>query len=67
MNWKYDFRGDGEMKHVTLLENEYGSGLKEKVQNWIDEHRDEIFEIVDIEYEQYGGMYSATITYEEKQ
>lgn len=55
------------MKHVTLLENEYGSDLKDKVQTWVDEHRDEILEIIDIEYEQYGGMYSATITYEENQ
>lgn len=54
------------MKHVTMMENGYGSGLKEKVQHWIDEHKDEIIEVVDIEYQQYGSMYSATITYEEK-
>ncbi len=51
---------------MTLLENEYSSGLKEKVERWIYEHREEIIEIVDIEYEQYGSMFSATITYEEK-
>ncbi len=54
------------MKHVTLMENGDGSRLKGKVENWIDEHEDEIFEVVDIEYQQYGSMYSATITYEEK-
>ncbi|WP_202711526.1 hypothetical protein [Sporosalibacterium faouarense] len=54
------------MKHITMLENEYASGLKEKVETWIREHNDEILEIIDIEYEKYGGMLSATITYEEK-
>lgn len=54
------------MKHVTILENVYVSGLKEKVERWIEKNKDEILEIIDIEYQQYGSMYSATITYEEK-
>ena len=54
------------MKHVTLLENEYDSGLKAKVKSWLSGHRDDILELVNIEYNQYGSMFSATITYEEK-
>lgn len=54
------------MKHITMLGNEYDRELEARVKRWIEEHNDEVIEIINIEYAQYGSMYSATVTYEER-
>jgi len=60
-------KGVSFMKHVTILEYDDGSGLREKVNAWITENESEIIEIIDIEYTNSGKIYLATITYEERQ
>lgn len=54
------------MKHMTLLEYDDGSGLKDKVNKWIGENEDNILEIIDIEYTQHGNLFMAMITFEER-
>lgn len=51
------------MKHAAFIQEGDGSQLKKKVEEWIEENRDNILEIVDIEYEESGNVYYATITY----
>lgn len=51
---------------MTFLEYEDGSGLKDKVANWVAENEEEILEIIDIEYSQHGNIYIATVTFEER-
>jgi hypothetical protein len=55
------------MKHVTILEYDDDSAIKEKVNQWIAENESSILEIIDIEYIENGNMYIATITYEERE
>lgn len=59
--------GSGIMKHVTILEYDDDSAIKEKVNQWIAENESSILEIIDIEYIENGNMYIATITYEERE
>ncbi|MCR2044641.1 hypothetical protein [Anaerosalibacter massiliensis] len=54
------------MKHMTIVDYSDGSNLKEKVYNWISENEEEILEIIDIEYENSGNIFYATVTYEER-
>ncbi|WP_176967827.1 hypothetical protein [Proteiniborus ethanoligenes] len=54
------------MKHMTFLEYDDGTGLKDKVAKWIAENEDGILEIIDIEYSQHGNIYMATVTFEER-
>ncbi|WP_425447955.1 hypothetical protein [Dethiothermospora halolimnae] len=54
------------MKHVTIVDNTDGNTLNDLINNWIEEHEEEILEVIDIDYQQYGSMYTATVTYEER-
>ncbi len=52
------------MKHAAFVQHGDGEKLKLKVEEWIEENRESILEIIDIEYEQNGGdIYTATITF----
>lgn len=51
------------MKHVGFVQQGDGSQLQDKVERWIEENRENILEIIDIEYEQNGDIYTATITF----
>ena len=51
------------VKHAAFVQHGEGSQLQDKVQQWIEENRDDILEVVDIEYEQNGDIYTATITF----
>lgn len=50
------------MKHISIVQNSEDS-IKEKVEEWIKENKDEIVEVVDIEYTNTNSIYVATITY----
>ncbi|MBU5440173.1 hypothetical protein KQI42_19450 [Tissierella sp. MSJ-40] len=54
------------MKHEAFVQYNDGSELKDKVESWIAENEDKILEVIDIEYEQHGNIYVATITYRER-
>lgn len=54
------------MKHMTIVDYGDGSDLKEKVYDWISENEEEILEIIDIEYENSGNIFYATVTYKER-
>ncbi|MBS4537074.1 hypothetical protein GOQ27_01290 [Clostridium sp. D2Q-11] len=55
------------MKHVTIVESrEDQELLTQKIDLWIIEHEGDILEIIDIEYNNIGSMYMATITYDER-
>lgn len=49
-----------------MVDYDDGSSLEEKVNKWILENEDTLLEIIDIEYTQYGNIYLAIITYEER-
>lgn len=51
------------MKHAAFVQHGDGEKLKLKVEKWIEENRESILEIIDIEYEQNGDIYTATITF----
>ncbi|MGF7056533.1 hypothetical protein [Brassicibacter mesophilus] len=55
------------MKHATIVEYNDGSGLEDKVNEWIAENEQQILDIIDVEYSQHGNIYLATITYEERE
>lgn len=59
-----NFRGD-YMKHVYMVDDNDGSTLKVKVDDWILENEKNL-EVVDIECSQMGGLYISIITYEER-
>lgn len=54
------------MKHAYIAGYMDGSSIKEEVENWIEENKDYIDEIVDIEYSQEGDIYMGIVTYLEK-
>ena len=54
------------MKHITIVQNGIADGLKERAQLWIEENKDNIQEIIDIDYSGYGDFYTVTITYVER-
>lgn len=51
------------MKHAAFIQKGENSQLKSKVEEWIKENKDQILEIIDIEYEEDGDIFTATITY----
>lgn len=51
------------MKHAAFIDQKDGSGLKDRVKEWIKENEEDILEIVDVEYREEGGVFIATITY----
>ena len=51
------------MKHIAFISERDGSSLKEKVEEWIEENKDLIIEVVDIEYSENANVYYATVTY----
>lgn len=51
------------MKHAAFIQEGDGSQLKAKVEEWIEENKERILEIVDVEYEQNANIFYATITY----
>lgn len=54
------------MKHVSIVRYEQEDELEALVNQWIQEHEEEILEIIDISYEQYGDLFTAVLTYEER-
>lgn len=54
------------MKHAYIARYKDGSSIKEEVEIWIEENKDAIDEIVDIEYSQEGDVYMGIIIYLEK-
>ena len=50
------------MKHISIVQSSEDS-IKEKVEEWIKKNKDEIVEVVDIEYTDTNSIYVATITY----
>lgn len=50
------------MKHISIVQSSEDS-IKEKVEEWIEKNKDEIVEVVDIEYTDTNSIYVATITY----
>ena len=59
-------RGGDIMKHVSIVRYEQEDELEALVNQWIQEHEEEILEIIDISYEQYGDLFTAVLTYEER-
>lgn len=55
------------MKHMTIVDYSDGLDLKGKVYDWISENEEKILEIIDIEYENSGNIYYATVTYVERE
>lgn len=55
------------MKHVSMVDYNDGSSLRDKVDEWILENESKVLEIIDIEYTQHGNIYLAIITYEERE
>ena len=55
------------MKYISMVDYNDGSSLKEKVDEWILENESYVKNIIDIEYTQYGNIYVAIITYEERE
>lgn len=52
------------MKYAAFMEEGDPSKLEAKVNKWIEENRDNILEIVDVEFEQNDkGVSCVTITY----
>ena len=51
------------MKHIAFISEKDGSSLKEKVEEWKEENKDLIIEIVDVEYSENADVYYATVTY----
>lgn len=51
------------MKYAAFIEREDYLKLENKINKWIEENRDSILEIVDIEYEERDNIFCATITY----
>jgi len=51
------------MKHTSFFTYDDGSNLKEKVSEWIRDNKENIVEIINIEYSQRESLYIATITY----
>lgn len=54
------------MKHAYIAQYMDGSTIKEEVEAWIEDNKDYIDEIVEIEYSQEGNIYMGIITYLEK-
>lgn len=55
------------METVSIFQYGHSSGLNEKVDEWLEENKNTILEIVDIEYQQYENVYVAIIRYIEKE
>lgn len=55
------------MKHMSIVEYNDGTGLKDKVDSWIAENEEKILEVIEVEYEQHGNLFVATITYIERE
>ena len=51
------------MKTVSIFQYGDGSGLNDKIAEWIRDNENNIAEIIDIEYQQYENVYVATIRY----
>lgn len=51
------------MKYAAFIERNDYSKLANKVEKWVEENRDNILEILDIEYEEKDNVFCATITY----
>lgn len=61
------FLRSDKMKHISMVDYGDGSSLEEKVNQWILSNEENLLEIIDIEYDQHGNMYIATITYLERE
>lgn len=61
------FLRSDKMKYMSMVDYYDGSSLKTKVDEWTSENESSIESIIDIEYTQYGNIYVAIITYEERE